>query len=183
MRILPSIKVVLLSVVSALLSSCATGPDYSSGNQRPYVPRVSMPDPGSLSANERRYLPEVENALEAAGYRPTQGEAEYRLHIHLEDGPINADSHLTMFRGSSEIARANARVGGATMVFRRQQFVNESFQKCLSDFEVQIPRVGTGRSYNGGPGYGESLDRRSPTPTDRYETHAPEPQAEWQRGW
>jgi hypothetical protein len=183
MRILPSIKIVVLSVLSAVLTSCASGPDYTAGNQRPYVPRVSIPDPSSLSANERRYLPEVENALEDAGYRTTQGEGEYRLHIHLEDGPINADSHLTMFRGSSEIARANARAGGATMVFRRQQFVNESFHKCLNDFVVQIPRVGTGRSYNSGRNYEEPQPHRSTPQDDDYETRAPEPQAEWQRGW
>lgn len=173
MNISPFFKILGCSLVAVVLSSCASGPDYAGGVQRPYVPRVAMPDPSRLSQNEQRYLPEVENALEDAGYRPTQGgDAEYRVDIHLEDGPVNADSRLTMFRGGSEIARAYARAGGATMIFRRQQFVNESFQKCLNDFVAQVPRVGSGRSYR--------ADSRDP-----YESRGSyeQPQSDWQRGW
>lgn len=126
-----------------------------------------MPDSSQLSANENRYLPEVEDVLVEAGYRPTQGRAEYRLDIHLEDGPVNADSHLRMLRGNEEIANASARVGGMTTMFRRARVVEDSFRKCLGSFQSQLssarPRDDRNGQWNEAPPAQE--------------------QADWQRGW
>ncbi len=182
MSFLPSCKTLLLSGLTALLASCASTPEFANPTARPYTPRVSVPDPGRLTENERRYLPEVEHALEDAGYRTTQGDAEYRLDIHMEDGPINADTRLAMFRGSAEIARANARSGGGTMILRRKFFVNDSFQKCLNDFVNQIPHVGSGRGYKSDDRYPQ------PYPNDNrgYQDQGyrnPQPQPDWQRGY
>ncbi len=154
MSITSLLKSCSLLVASLLLASCANGPDAGFGRQRPYVPAVAMPDPSTLSENERRYLPEVADVLEQAGYRPTAGNAEYRVDVHLEDGPVNADTRLVLLRGHSEIARANARAGGVTMLLRRSQFVSESFHKCLEDFATQIPRpAGESGSNPGNPSW------------------------------
>lgn len=163
--------VALIGVV--FLTQCA-GPNLGPVASERYVPRVAMPDASRLSANENRFLPEVEEVLVRGGFRPTQGSAEYRLEMHLEDGPVNADSALRLLRGSSEVANAKARVGGITTIFRRTQVVEESFHRCLTDFESQVSRSAPAQDdYN----RGAYPDRGG------YPTHPAQDGPDWQRGW
>ena len=127
-----------------------------------------------MSANENRLLPEVEDVLVRAGFRPTQGLAEYRLEMQLEDGPINADSALRLLRGNSEVANAKARVGGITTLFRRTQVVEDSFRRCLTDFESQISRATPVRDDYQRSGY---PDRGG------YPAQSTQNGPDWQRGW
>lgn len=142
---------IALALLPFIGLSCNSLPE-DSGPGRPYAPRVSMPDYSELNSNEKRYLPQVEDAVVQAGLRPTNGDAEYRLEIELEDGPVNADSTLILYRGSSEISRSYARVGGPSIIFSRARIVQESFEKCLRDFEGKLPRSygGSGGRYEGG---------------------------------
>jgi hypothetical protein len=137
----PTIASFLLALLSVVCCTQCAGPGARSDQPTAYVPRVSMPDRSQLSANENRYLPEVENALVQAGYEPTSGPAEYRQEIHLEVGPVNADSRLTLWRGNAEIARGAARVGGMTTLFRQSQVVAESFHRSLAEFQSQLRPV------------------------------------------
>ena len=155
------------------LTQCA-GPGVGPVASERYVPRVSIPDPSRMSANENRFLPEVEDVLVRAGYRPTQGSAEYRLEMHLEDGPVNADSARRLLRGGSEVANARARVGGITTIFRRSQVVEESFRRCLTDFESQVSSSSPARDHYNGGAY---PDRGG------YPAQPAQDRPDWQRGW
>lgn len=152
------------------LTQCA-GPVAGPISSDRYVPRVSMPESSRLSSNENRFLPEVEDVLVRAGFRPVQGFAEYRLEMHLEDGPVNADSMLRLLRENSEVANAKARVGGLTTIFRRSRVVEDSFRRCLDDFESQLPR--------NSPAQEKNDHRIHPERTDIPVQEG----ADWQRGW
>ncbi|CAN5836241.1 hypothetical protein BH11VER1_BH11VER1_05240 [soil metagenome] len=100
---------------------------------------VMMPE--KLSDNERRLIPYVEDVLRRAGFRPVYGGgAEYELKFTVDDGPVNADVHLTLLRRGGELIKSYARTGGPSIVFRRQEMISESFDKCLRDFDRQLPR-------------------------------------------
>lgn len=138
----PVISVLALTMA---LVSCET-PDYAGPGPRP-APRVLIPS--ELSQNEVRFMPEIEDTLIRAGYRPTRDRsAEYQLEFDVDDGPVNADTHLTLSREGSEVARSYARVGGPRIILHRQEFIRQSFDKCLRDFESQLSRASGG-------GYGE----------------------------
>lgn len=135
----------VLALMMALVS-CET-PDYAGPGPRP-APRVLIPS--GLSQNEVRFMPEIEDTLIRAGYRPTRDRsAEFQLEFDVDDGPVNADTHLTLLREGSEVARSYARVGGPRIILQRQEFIRQSFDKCLRDFESQLSRA------SGGGGYGE----------------------------
>lgn len=137
------------------VTSCET-PDYGGPGTRP-APRVLMPT--GLSQNEARYLPDIEDVLIRSGYRPTRDRsAEYQLEFEIDDGPINADTHLTLSREGSEVARAYARVGVPRIILHRQEFIRQSFDKCLRDFDSQLSRSGgyRDRDYDRTPSYRES---------------------------
>ena len=139
------------------LVSCET-PDYGGPGTRP-APRVLMPT--GLSQNEARYLPDIEDVLIRSGYRPTRDRsAEYQLEFEIDDGPINADTHLTLSREGSEVARAYARVGGPRIIVQRQEFIRQSFDKCLRDFDSQLSRSGgyRDRDYDRTPSYRDNRD-------------------------
>lgn len=93
-------------------------------------------------------MPEIEDTLIRAGYRPTRDRsAEYQLEFDVDDGPVNADTHLTLSREGSEVARSYARVGGPRIILHRQEFIRQSFDKCLRDFESQLSRASGGGAY------------------------------------
>lgn len=130
----PLFTVITLSVA---LVSCET-PDYGGSGSRP-APRVLMP--AGLDQDEARFLPAIEDTLIRAGYRPTRDRsAEYSLEFEVDDGPVNADTHLTLLRDDSEVARSYARVGGPRILLHRQELIRQSFDKCLRDFEGQLSR-------------------------------------------
>jgi hypothetical protein len=118
---------------------CST-PSYTA-KPRPYVPRVQLPEYQDLNENERLYLAEVQDALGDAGYRSVHGPAEFRLGFYVEDGPINAETKLSLFRSDVLMTESKARVGGPRIIFKRSTVVRESFQKCLADFETKLPRM------------------------------------------
>ncbi len=143
---------------TAVLASCATYEEPPAPG-RPYTPSVLMPV--ELNANESQYIQEVEGALEDSGLRPSgRQDSEYTLTFSLEDGPVNADSTLKLFRGRQEVAGAFARVGGPRIVFSRRAVVRESFQKALADFEHQISGIAPGG--RGGQARYDEPDRRDP---------------------
>ena len=118
-----------------VLNSCETMDD-DGGQDRNYAPTVTMPD--DLSDNESRLIGAVENVLEDAGYRTTRSRGEFELEFKVDDGPINADVYLTLTRDGSTVAKAYSRVSGP-MLFKRQELIRESFEKCLRDFDRQLP--------------------------------------------
>jgi hypothetical protein len=123
--------------------------------------------PAGLSQDEARYLPEIEDALIRNGLRPTRDRlAEYSLSFEIDDGPINADTHLILMDHGSEAARAYARVGSPRILLQRQEFIQQSFQKCLREFEAQLSRLGPSGIYRQRPdgGYRQS-DRQLIEPT------------------
>jgi hypothetical protein len=124
----------LLAVTLMLLNSCETVETAPNGG-----PPVMMPE--NLSADERRLVPYVEDVLRRAGFRPVYGGgAEYELKFEVDDGPVNADVHLSLLRRGGEVVRSYARTGGPSIVFRRQEMISESFEKCLRDFDSKLPR-------------------------------------------
>lgn len=123
----------LLAMTLIMLNSCETVDTASTGQP------VMMPE--HLSASEHRLIPYVEDVLRQAGFRPVYGGgAEYELKFNVDDGPVNADVHLTLLRRGGELIKSYARTGGPSIVFRRQEMINESFDKCLHDFDRQLPR-------------------------------------------
>lgn len=170
----------ILAALALTLSSCET-PGYAGPGPRP-APRVLMP--GGLSQNEARFVPEIEDALIRAGYRPTRDRsAEYALEFEVDDGPVNADTHLILYREGSEVARAYARVGGPRILLQRQEFIRQSFEKCLNDFEGQLGRSThmddwhrpdgtwrqTDRQAYDNPGYDQYHDSSRHSPYREYE--------------
>jgi hypothetical protein len=150
----------VLLLAPAIVSCSST--DTSYGYSRPYVPAVGLP--ANLDETELRLLPEIERVLEDAGYRVTQGrDADFDLDFSVDAGPINADVAMRLVRGRREVARAYARSGGARMLFRRPQVIRDAFEKCLHEFENQLPpatRADTGRSREGYDDNWNSRDRR-----------------------
>lgn len=128
-----------------------------------------MPEMGGLSEHERQFLPEVEDVLVRAGFLPTRGGGEYRLEFRLSDGLVNADSFLRILSGDTEVAAAKARSGGVSTLFRRTRAVEESFHRCLADFESQLA----------GAAGGFREDRRPALP----QAPVSGQEADWQRGW
>ena len=160
----------LAPLLAALSVSCSSS-GSSSRPPRPYVPRVAVPESSRLSATERQFLPEVEDALLDAGYRPTQGNADYRLVIHLENRAMSATSSLALFHGPTEVVRAFATSGGPKILFKRSSVIEDSFQKCLVEFQTKLPRNPVG-----------GFDSPQQTWSDNG-NQSPVPVAEWQRGW
>ncbi len=124
----------LLAMTLIMLNSCETVETERPGGQP-----VMMPE--DLSADERRLVPYVEDILRRAGFRPVyDGGAEYELKFEVDDGPVNADVHLTLLRRGGDVVKSYARTGGPSIVFRRQEMISESFDKCLRDFDNKLPR-------------------------------------------
>jgi len=122
-----------------VLNSCETM-DYE-GPERDRRPEVSIPT--DLSNSERRLIGAVEDALADAGYRPIRDDdAEFALEFEVDDGPVNADVHLRLLREGSLVVRSYARTGGPAIIFKRDEMIRDSFDKCLRDFERQLPRTG-----------------------------------------
>jgi hypothetical protein len=132
-----NMRALLGTLAVITLSSCGTT-ETSYEPSRVYVPRVSLPT--RLNANEQRLLPEVEDTLTNAGYRTTRSQAaDYDLRFSVEDGPINADTTITLMQEGDTIARGYARVGGPQIILARQKTVNQSFGQALDQFENQLP--------------------------------------------
>lgn len=128
----------LLAMTLLMLNSCESVESTSTGQP------VMMPE--KLSDNERRLIPYVEEVLHRAGFRPVyEGGAEYELKFKVDDGPVNADVHLTLLRRGGELIKSYARTGGPGIVLHRQEMIGESFDKCLRDFDRQLPRRGEWR--------------------------------------
>ena len=160
---------IVLPLLAAISVSCSSTRS-SNRPPRPYVPRVAVPESSRLSPTERQFLPDVEDALLDAGYRPTQGNADYRLEMQLENRAMSATSSLALFHGPNEIARAFATCGGPKILFKRSSVIEDSFQKCLVEFQTKLPRNPTG-----GFGGGEQPWSENVSP--------PQQPADWQRGW
>lgn len=142
MKILSS---TLLAALALTLASCASYDTAGYGRQ--YTPAVAMPS--DLNQNEDRYIDQVGDVLTSAGYRLSNSRsAEYSLEFSIEDGPVNADTTITLLRNGSEVATSYSRSGGPRIILQRQQVVRESFDKALSDFSRRVPSVGGG--YNSG---------------------------------
>lgn len=144
-RLLP-----LLPLMAALfaLSACATY--ESSGPGRPYAPAVYIPH--YRDGYEARYLSTVESTLLRAGYQLSRSRsAEYELDFRIESGPVNTDTYLTLLRDRREIVKAYARGSG---LFKRDQVIRQSFDKCLLEFENRLPHVRSHSrdAYNGAYG-------------------------------
>lgn len=154
------------------LASCQTSHELPA-RQRAYVPRVQLPDPDRLSPAERRHLHEFESALADAGYRPVQSSAEYQAEFDIAEGPINVDTRMRLLREGQPVAEASARHGGPAKLFQGAKYVEQSFLKCLAEFEARLPRAGgssdggwndSGRSGYDGRGY------PAPQPAPRWQT-------------
>jgi hypothetical protein len=173
------IQIITVSGVS-LLAACSATPDFSS-SARAYVPRVSIPDANTLNANERATVSIVEDVLVEAGYRPTQGPAEYRLFIDLEDGPVNAHTTLALYQANEELVRSYARIGGPRIILSRSKVIKESFDQCLADFQTRLPRAGSGASF---PKQNEVGNWSEVGETERVRpNNAANGVEDWQRGW
>lgn len=148
----------VLLVASFLLASCETPESVGPGRRPP--PLVLMP--ATADASERELMPELEDALTDAGFRPTyRTPADYSLEFEVDDGPINADVHLRLLRHGEEVARAYARTGGPRILLHRREFIRQSFDKCLNQFESQIHGIAR-RSGGGSSSYPDD---------DRYDTY------------
>ncbi|TLD69832.1 hypothetical protein FEM03_16050 [Phragmitibacter flavus] len=144
----------LLFATVSLFNSCATT-EYGSSRE-PDAPAVYIPR--DLDETERRLVYDVERVLTRAGYRISSGRsAEYELDFRIESGPINTDTNLRLLHEGREIVSAYARSSG---ILAREQTVRDSFDKCLYEFEAQVPRPTISR-YDSGPGPGPLLDDRS----------------------
>lgn len=161
MHRLLSPTLLLLGVLT--LASCETMEPAGSG-RRP-APRVLIP--GGLGASERQLLPEVEDALADAGFRPTyHTPAEYILAFEVDDGPVNADVHLRLLQHGEEVAHAYARTGGPGILLHRREYIRKSFEKCLDQFEGQIH--GLVRRGWRNRGYDDGYQDRYEDGNDRY---------------
>jgi hypothetical protein len=128
-----------LAALALGLASCAVPDSGPRGPQEVYVPRVSMPV--DLSPSELALVPELAATLEQNGFRPSNNpQEEYGLDFSVEDGPVNADVTITLYRGRGQVARGYARVGGARILFQRQQVIRESFNRAVDQFVARLPR-------------------------------------------
>ena len=172
----------VLLVATLLLASCETPESVGPGRRPP--PRVLMP--ATADASERELMPELEDALTDAGFRPTyRTPADYSLEFEVDDGPINADVHLRLLRHGEQVAHAYARTGGPRILLHRKEFIRHSFDKCLNQFESQIHGIARrsgdrydtyqrdSRNYNDRSGYDQydddDDDRYGPMHSDRYD--------------
>ena len=151
----------LCAVLTSSLVSCATNNYADPTVARPYVPRVSMPN--RLNPNENQFIREVESSLQRNGLQPTdRDDGDYTLEFSIEDGPVNADTTLTLYQRRSPVARGYARVGGPAMMFKRQQYIRDSFYKALRQFDNELPRPGYGHEGYDRDGYGAPMGPSGP---------------------
>jgi hypothetical protein len=141
--------------------------------QQAYVPRVQMPPASYLSATAQAFLPEFEDSLSRAGYRPTNSAAEYQADLVVEEGPINVDTTLRLRRGQQVVAESRARQGGATKLLQGRKYAEQSFLKALEDFENRLPHGGGQTVPSAGPYY----PSQAPA-TGNYNSNG----ADWSRG-
>jgi hypothetical protein len=162
-----------LSVLAAVtLSSCVVPIESDSGSYPSRRPAPSVALPYDLSEDEQRLLPSVIDALEDAGYRTSRSRSgDLELEFKIDDGPVNADTYITLLHRGSPVARSYARVGGPAIIVRRQQVIIESFEKCLSDFERKIPAARDWDRPGDFDGYHDDYRRenRSPYSDDDYD--------------
>ena len=154
-----SLPIAMVAAISGLsLPSCETARSTSSG--RPYVPTVAFNGDHRFTETENRFLGSVEDVLSDAGYRVTRDDrrADYVADLIIDQGPINTDTTITLARGDHEVARAEARVGSATTLFRRGKVAEQSFEKALAEFQNEVPPGSRPRGAGGRGSYGSDDD-------------------------
>jgi hypothetical protein len=155
------------------LSSCATT-EYGTSRE-PEAPAVYIPR--DLDETERRYVYEVERVLTRAGYRIASGRsAEYELDFRIESGPINTDTYLRLLHEGREIVSAYARSSG---VLARQQTVRNSFEKCLYEFESQVPGARPSHEPSPEPGRNNRYFQQNWEPEFRRQSYDARPSASY----
>jgi hypothetical protein len=125
-------------LLSASLGSCVVTPDGTPPKRQPRY--VSMPPaPGIL---ERQYMPEVADTLEDYDFRAVNTPGErYSLDFLIEEGPINVDSTITLYKDGRIIAQARGRDGGVKKALQPAKYIQRAYERSLEDFEDQLDRL------------------------------------------
>lgn len=129
-------KILTLFLLSLGLTHCGTSTPEGrpSGRQERYV---SMPV--DLNERERQYVRAVADTLVEYGFRPTRGGGtQYSLDFSIEEGPINTDTAIYLYRRGSTVASGEGRDGGPQSIFDRAGVVRRSFDSALSDFSAEL---------------------------------------------
>lgn len=136
----------LFAVVAAVsLSACATSRTAFTPQSGP--PTVGMP--AEVSAKERLFIPDLENALRGDGYVTVRsGAGDYQLEFQIQEGPINTDTRIELLEGGKRVAIGNGRAAGAPL-FGRSKVAEKSFSRAFEQFQSAMPRAARGgsRSY------------------------------------
>jgi hypothetical protein len=146
-------------LLSLGLTQCeSTMPDgRPQGRQERYV---SMPV--DLNERERQYIRSVADTLVDYGFRPTRGGgAQYSLNFSIEEGPINTDTSIYLYRRGSTVAMGEGRDGGPQSIFDRAGVVRRSFNSALSAFSEELDDLDDDDedfSYRGREDYGYGRD-------------------------
>ena len=129
----------LLLVVAALLSSCASLPDREDDRDRYDGPPRVVIHPHSV--HERRYSSLASDYFEQAGYIVSNGgRGEYELEFTLDDGPINAVVNMTLIKRGRTLAEVEGKAGGPRMLFDREGIIREAFEDAFRQLDSDLPR-------------------------------------------
>ena len=137
----------LFAVAAAVsLSACAT-------SRTPFTPESGPPTvgmPAQVSAKERLFIPDLENALRGDGYMPVRaGAGDYQLEFQIQEGPINTDTRIEMTEAGRRVAIGNGRAAGAPL-FGRSKVAEKSFSRAFEQFQAAVPNGGRGGSHGSG---------------------------------
>ena len=98
--------------------------------------RGAVPD-----RRERQYVRAIADTLVEYGFRPTRGGGQYSLDFSIEEGPINTDTAIYLYRRGSTVASGEGRDGGPQSIFDRAGVVRRSFDAAISAFSEELDEM------------------------------------------
>lgn len=138
-----------LLAFAAVLSLSACGTSRTAFAPESGPPTIGMP--AQVSAKERLFIPDLEEALRNNGYVPVRsGGGDYQLEFQIQEGPINTDTRIEMTENGSRVAIGTGRAAGAPLI-GRSKVAEKSFGRAFEQFRSEMPaaRRGGSRSFEG----------------------------------
>lgn len=130
--------------VAAAISLSACGTSRTAFTPQSGPPTVGMP--AQISAKERLFIPDLENALRGDGYMTVRsGAGDYQLEFEIKEGPINTDTRIEMLEGGKRVAIGNGRAAGAPLI-GRSKVAEKSFSRAFEQFQSAMPSGARGGS-------------------------------------
>lgn len=99
-------------------------------------------------------MPEVADLLEDYDFRAVNTAGErYSLDFRIDEGPINVDSTITLYKDGRIIAQARGRDGGLKKALQPANYIQRAYERSMEDFEAQLDRLDDFETVDAAPTY------------------------------